>query len=246
MKVNYKLGQRKFSYTPPSYIDSIYIYGSYITGYQRPDSDMDHLIVIDDGYRNSKEEIEYKISRLLGVPLLWVSVYTKSEIKRRCMRGDYFFWSIKLHHKKVYDKSGFLDDVFYNMPVFKEVTKSLLGGQEYLEEVMENYKHKRISKTFVKIKLFYIFRCLYINMLFLKGEIEFDKFRSIDRCMVLYKDLPIKKKSYTNLLRRNTRLTDQDVRQMYKDYRVIVNHLLILINQLNREGFENPLRKHLH
>lgn len=246
MKVSYRLGKRSVSFTPKSYIESVYLFGSYVSGNNRPDSDIDHLIIIDDNYDFKWRSVEKAMAKELGIPKDWITTYTKKEFKRRCEMGDYFFWAVKLYSKKIYARTGFTEKVFKSMPVFRDVSESMDGARKYMDRVINGYKDNVIDADRLKSQVAHVYRNAFINLLYLRGYVEFDKFKSAKKCFELEGDrIGFKSKYYYKLYENDYLLSYNDLRRLYDDYIVFHRYIMSVEKRVMKRGFRSPLRPYL-
>lgn len=158
-----------------NYIESIRIYGSFVRGDYDSRSDLDFFIVIEDCNKELINRIKGNIAYQLRVPLYWITLFTKSDLKERCNKGDYFTWSVKLEGITLYSRTGFIEDVFKNMRVY-----SLNGIRDELSSAYNNLQKKILApatcKKQVENKVYLIasmIRSICININYMNGIVSF-------------------------------------------------------------------------
>ncbi|GAB6170186.1 hypothetical protein JCM1393_26460 [Clostridium carnis] len=186
-----------------NHIESIIIYGSFVRGDFDSKSDIDFFIVVDDCYMSTLNKIKDNIAYELKIPHFWISIFTKSEVTRRCKKGDYFIWSVKLEGTIIYSRSGFIENQFDNINLY-----SLDTIRDELKSIYNDLEKKILGKAFTRKQLenkIYVIakivRDLCIKYNYMNGIIEFSNLGAIEEFFnIIETESPFSINEYKELL----------------------------------------------
>lgn len=243
--IHYKLNNRTHSFEPYDYIIAVYLFGSYVSGGYQKTSDIDHLIIISDAYREKRSDIRQSLASQLKLPSKWLAVYTMSEFSGRCREGEYFFWAIKLNHKLIYTETKETDEILRRMPIYRTVRKTMLEDKEYHDTTLALYKNGDAPNAQVISCLTHVIRDACINILYMHGIIDFGKLSSVRRCGALYDvHLPFDYQHYVHLYDAHLKVSDNLITYWSNTYLKLHYFTLDYEKKALTKDFKSPLRKY--
>lgn len=242
MRISYTLNNRSYGFKAKDYVEAVYIFGSFVSGgYKKQSSDIDHLIIIDEKYYHDWHDGKELLSRQLGIPKSWITIYTKKELKERAKDGDYFLWAIKLNSKKIYTKTDFVPRILRSMPVFNGVREEMIDNKYYVEKLVRAYQLRGLPGAYMKSQFGHLFRNGFINLLYLKGIVEFNKINCAKKCMTYVpSSLGFTLKDYLSLYNERS-FNSRDVEKWHKLYVKFLKYILKEEKRIMAKGFTSPL-----
>lgn len=163
-------------------IREIYLFGSVARGEQDEYSDIDILIVIDDCSEDEYIELKNKYSRLINVPVSWLSVYRISKILKMYENGSYFLWHIKKEGKVLYSRNGELEKLLITLPRYANIESDLREYEEILADIKCELDNEYISVNYELAVLASLVRNTCISISYLNNRLDFGRNSAVMYC----------------------------------------------------------------
>lgn len=167
-------------------IREIYLFGSVARGDDDDASDIDILIIID----NCSEEdyLKYKnyFSKLLEVPVSWISLYRYDKILSMYENGSYFLWHIKVEGKKLYSKNNELSGLLENLPRYHGMVNDIKEYTQILEDIHSEMKNKYICVEYELSVMASLVRNTCIMLSYLNDRLDFSRTFVVKYCIEKY------------------------------------------------------------
>jgi len=169
-------------------VKDIYIFGSVARGEEDEYSDIDVLIIIEEcteeDYVNYKDEF----SKLLEVPIEWISLYRKSKIIKMYNKGSYFLWHIKKEGIKLYSKTNEFQSLLNTLPQYSGIHDDLDEYTEILKDIENELREDNICINYELAVLSSLVRNTCIALAYLNNRFDFGRESVIITCIEIYKE----------------------------------------------------------
>ena len=168
-------------------VREIYLFGSVARGEHDEKSDVDVLLIIDNCAE--EEYIKYKkeFSRILQMPVSWISLYRIDKVIRMWQCGSYFLWHIKKEGKVLYSKNNQLENLLENLPKYKNVGQDLKEYECILNDVEKESYSSEIYVEYELSVLASLIRNTCIAISYLDERLDFGRNSVVLYCKEKYK-----------------------------------------------------------
>ncbi|EIT85300.1 hypothetical protein A374_11170 [Fictibacillus macauensis ZFHKF-1] len=238
-------------------IEDILLVGSLINGDYEEKSDIDFYIVIDNCSPRVRQQTFERIAQELNVPKYWITFFTKDEFQQECNQGrqNYYFWYVRLKHKKIYSRNNFAHQALQRMPLFSDVDGLLQMKRNHIRSIMSEVRANRYSDEEAINQLARVIRDTCINICFLQGYLEFGKYKPVELCYQFKTiKMPFSYANYRHLYRikraykfdKGNFALSGDVAAFietwYVRYKKLSQEALRLCEDVQTKDFKNPLQ----
>lgn len=243
MKITFALDHKEYKLNVYKDIECILIHGSYVYGDYQKNSDIDFIIIVDNQRRRHKKMIKSDIAMQLQIPKHWIGIYTKKEWLDLAQAGDYFIWSVRLHHKILYNRQDFVHYAFKQLTVYRHVRRTLMKKQYHFVELLEKYQTGNYNQQLLLYKIGHFVRNACINLCYLEGIVEYGKYASIKLCQdMAHIEVPFTMKAYRQLYTMHRQVDNAYIQLWYNRYLILLRQALDIERRKMARGFISPLR----
>ncbi len=134
--IGFQIGEKKYS-LDQDHIEAICVFGSFSRGEEDQLSDIDILILIDLENDEDVYKLKLKISKEMGVPMEWLSLYRVSTFEKMAEKGSYFLWHLLLEGKVLYSKNDKIHFILKNLNEYEGVQSDLEEYQIICSDISE-------------------------------------------------------------------------------------------------------------
>lgn len=169
-------------------IREVYLFGSVARKDDDEFSDIDILIVINEC--NENEYIKYKknFSRILQIPIEWISLYRFSKIEKMQQKGSYFLWHIKKEGIKLFSRYGELESLLKILPRYNYIEEDLNEYNQILNDIENELDNNEISINYELSVLASLVRNTCIALAYINNRFDFGRKSVIITCKDIYKE----------------------------------------------------------
>lgn len=167
-------------------VREIYLFGSVARDEYDEKSDIDILIIIDNCIE--EEYIEYKkeFSRILQMPVSWISLYRIDKVIKMWECGSYFLWHIKEEGKVLYSQNKQLEILLESLPKYKNIEMDINEYECILSDIEKEIHCKDIYIEYELSVLASLVRNTCIAISYLDNRLDFGRKSAVLYCKEKY------------------------------------------------------------